>query len=277
MNNQTQKNESTKTLPSEFYKEERFSTHVNLMKFLLMPFVFFALFGFLVGFPVARVQTVGNYVSAISNFAALAFFIFCGFFTLVPERKKRLKKLSRGLKRSLLFFAILFVGYLAVNVIYLAAIGELRSLISPEILRKRTIFDFLVLSVWPLPVGSGIWFIQSLAYAYLFFFLAEKLKLSKIYIPLLVVLAVLALLSGELAKIVGFPYLGYSYIPGGFLTKAIPFMLVGMLLRKYVDRLARIPRYVFGITFLAGILCSVGELFLLAWTGKLAYTGNMIG
>ena len=249
-----------------------------------MPFVFFALLGF------PTLGGVGNYVSMLSSFSGLAFFIFCGFFTLVPNREQRIQKLGRAIKRSLILFAIMFVGYLALNIAYLAYIGGLELLLSSEFLRLRTIFDFLALNLWKVPLPNllisgnmytlslnGIWFIQSLLYAYVFLFLAEKLKLSKIYVPLLCVLVVFMLGSGEFAKVFGFPYFGYSYIPGGFLTKALPFMLIGMLLRKFVDKLYNIPRFIFIITFVLGIGISVGEIFLLRALGMLVYTGNMIG
>lgn len=256
---------------SEFYNNNFFAGHVDLIRFCLMPFVFIAL----LGFPVSGV--VGNYISSISNFAALAFFIFCGFFTMAPDRELRMRKLTRALKRSLLFFLILFVVYLALSIAYLAYAGSLKLLISPEFLRGRTFFDFFVLNVWPLPMGNSIWFIQALAYSYLILFFIEKLKLSKIYIPLLVVLLVVMLLSGEFAKLVGFPYFGYRYIPGGWLTKALPFMLIGMLLRRGIDKLARIPRFVYIITFFAGIGCAIGERLLLEKLGRFVYSGNAIG
>ena len=255
--------------PSEFYHEGLHSTSVSFVKLLLMPFVFFAM----LGFPTAY----GNYISVVSGFAAAAFFIFCGFFTLAPDQKVRHEKIGRALKRSWILFAVLFVFYLALNVAYFAYMGALKQLFSPELLRLRVFFNFLVLNVWPLPVGSGIWFIQSLAYAYLFFFLAEKLKLSKFYLPLLIVLLVAMLLCGEFAKIVGFPYFGFPYIPGGVFTKAIPFMLIGMFLRKGIDKLARIPWFVYLITFFLGIGITVGEFSLLARLGLLVYTGNAIG
>ena len=266
-----EQNERSELRLSDFYNGKSVAGHVDRIKFLLMPFVFFAL----LGVPISGIA--GNYINTISSFSGLAFFVFCGFFVLAPDPEKRMRKLTRALKRSWLFFAILFVLYLAINIAYLAYIGNLKALTDPEFLRKRTFFEFFVLNVWPLPVGKSIWFIQSLAYAYLFLFLAEKLKLSKIYLPLLIVLWIFLLASGEFAGIVRISYFGYPYIPGGFLTKALPFMLFGMFLRKYIDRLARIPRFVYAITFFAGIVLSVGELFLLSKLGKLVYSGNMIG
>ncbi len=255
--------------PSEFYNEGLHSTSVSFAKLFLMPFVFFAM----LGFPTAY----GGYVSAVSGFAAAAFFIFCGFFTLAPDQTVRREKIGRALKRSWILFVILFVVYLAISIAYLAYIGALDQLGSADFLRKRTFFHFLVLNVWPMPVGSGIWFIHSLAYAYLFFFLTEKLKLSKFYLPILIFLLVAMLLCGEFAKVVGFPYFGYAYIPGGAFTKAIPFMLIGMFLRKGIDKLSRIPWFVYLITFFLGIGITVGEFLLLSRLGLLVYTGNAIG
>ena len=250
---------------SEFYDGKKRATNIDLAKFALMPFVFFALLGF------PSLWGVGDYISAFSNFAALSFFIFCGFFTLTPNKEKRIVKLKRAVKRSFIFFAVLFLAYIVFNVTVLAVFNSLGSLTDPEFLRFRTVFNFLVLNVWPLPIGKGIWFIQSLLYAYVFFFVAEKLKLYKTYVPVLVVLLIFMILTGELAAVSRFQ------MPGGFLTKAIPFMLIGMLIRKYVDKLAKIPRFVYIITFFGGILFALGEFFLLRHFGLLVYTGNFVG
>ena len=257
---------------SEFYDQKRFAGRLRLMQLFMMPFVYFLM----LGFPVPGV--VGTYVGLLSNFAVLAFFIFCGFFTLLPDPERRKRKLKRTIRRSGRFFLIVFLGYVAVNVAYLSYFGALGSLFSSgEFLRLRTLFDFLVLNVWPLPIGNIIWVIQSLFFACLFFFLVEKLKLSKIYNSLLVVLLVIMLFSGELAAVVGFPYFGYQYIPGGVVTKTLPFMLIGMLIRKNVDKIELIPRFVFVLTFFGGGLCAIGELLLLKHLGLLVYTGNTIG
>ena len=250
---------------SEFYDGRKRATNIDLAKLALMPFVFFALLGF------PSLWGVGNYVSAFSNFAALSFFIFCGFFTLPPDRNKRIIKVTRALKRTSIFCGILFVAYIAFNIAYLAGFKSLGSLASEDFLRIRTFFNFFVLNVWPLPIGNGFWFIQSLLYAYLFFLVAEKLRLYKTYIPVLIVLFIFMVLTGEFAAVSRFQ------LPGGFLTKTIPFMLIGMLIRKYVDKLSKIPRFVYIITFFGGILLALGEFFLLRSLGLLVSAANFIG
>ena len=256
---------------STFYNRNKFAGRVDRMKFILMPFVFFAV----LGFPMDNV--IGEYVSAICNFAALSFFIFCGFFTLVPDKKERKQKLGRAVKRSFIFFGIVFVAYLLINVIYLAANGNIGYLVSPELLRSGVLFNFIVLNVWPFPIGSAIWFIESLAFSYLFFFLAEKLNLSKLYLPLAIVLFIFSLLSGELARLIDFSFFGRTYIPGGMLTKALPFMLVGMFLRKTIDKIGEIHKAVFFVAIFFGIGFSVLERLFLGKYGLLVYTGNAVG
>ena len=71
--------ETEKNQLSAFYDQNKSATRVNFIKFWLMPFVFFNL----LGFPVYDV--VGNYITTFSSFAALSFYIFYGFFRLVPN------------------------------------------------------------------------------------------------------------------------------------------------------------------------------------------------
>lgn len=256
---------------SNFYDHisNNYHARTNTLKLLLMPFVFF----FFLGFP----GKYGNYVLTYSSFVIQVFYILFGFFTLVPDLSKRNKKLKRGLRNAFKLFVIMFVSYIALSLVYMAYSHTLPSLLSDAFLRKRTFFDFLVLNVWPLQIGNSIWFVHSLIYAYLFFLFAEKIKINKLYLPILIILIILMLATGEFAEFFGFPHFGYFYIPAGAVTRAIPYMLIGMFLRKYVDKLTIIPRYVYLILFPVGLLAAVAEIELLGRIGKLTYVGHTIG
>ena len=256
---------------SEFYSDKKaVSVSVNKLKFWLMPFVFFALLGFPTRY--------GGYVMFFSNFAAPAFFILCGFLNLTPDSETRLLKIKKAMKSSLIFFGIMFVSFVAINVIYLAYCDALDYSIFQEIFRKRTAFNFLVLNMWiPLPMGGSIWFIQSLFYAYVFFYLAEKLKLSKLYIPLLIILLVFTLATGEFAAFLKFPHFGYNYIPAGAVTRAIPYMIIGMILRKHIDKIGRIKRLWFTLFFFLGLAFAFSEVKVLSGLGKFISCGHTIG
>ena len=239
-----------------------------MLKFLLMPFVMFVLFGFPTSF--------GSYIQVFSNFAAPAFYILCGFFVLCPDEKKRTAKIKRALKKSFKFFVWLFISYTIISVAYLFFI---KANWIPIILGKRVHFNFLFLNIWPevFPVGSSIWFIQSLFYAYIFFYVADKIKLLRFYVPLLIVFYLIMLFTGEFSALAGFPYFGYPFIPGGAVTRAIPYMLTGMLIRKNADRLLTLRRPLYILFFIAGLALALLELFLLSYFHILIYYGHLIG
>ena len=256
---------------SYFYDHRRHNYHstTDILRFFLMPFVFM-LFLRLPG-------KIGTYVSFYSNFVTEAFLIIFGFFALVPDSEKRRKKIRSELKQAIKFFAIMFVSYILFNIIYLMYLNSLEYLTSGAFLQKRTIFNFLVLNIWPLPFGNSIWFVQSLVYAYLFFYIGEKIKLYKLYFPIMIILIIFMLVMGEFAAFFGFPHFGYSYIPAGAITRAIPYMLIGMFLRKNVDKLSKIPRFVYLILFPVGLLLAISEIEILNHIGKLVYPGHTIG
>lgn len=256
---------------SNFYddRSKNYHSRTDILKFLLMPFAFIVILG-LPG-------KYGSYVSTYSNFVAQAFFILFGFFTLVPDKDRRGERIKKSLKRAFNLFAIMFLSYIVLNIFYLAYFNSLQSLLSEAFLRKRTLFNFLVLNVWPLPIGNSIWFIQSLTFAYLFFLISEKINLDKFYIPILIVLVIFMLATGEFAAFCGFPHFGYSYIPAGTVTRAIPYMLIGMVLRKNVDKLTKIPKFVHLLLFVIGLLAAIGEIKFLSHIGKLVYVGHTLG
>lgn len=256
---------------SDFYNDEKVrSATVDKLKLWLMPFVFFTLLGFPTSY--------GGYVTTFSNFTAQAFFILCGFFNLAPNRDMRIKKIKKALKRSFFIFLIMLLSYIAINLAYLAYCDALNGTLAAEILRKRVAFNFFALNIWiPLPMGSSIWFIQSLFYAYVFFLICEKLKLSKFYLPLLILLLAVMFGTGEFAALLKFPHFGYNYIPAGAVTRAIPYMLIGMLIRRHIDKIGKIPRFIYPLLFVIGLGLAFAEFELLKYFNLLVYTGHAAG
>ena len=237
----------------------------ELIKFLLIPFVCFWAYGFPDGI---------GLVELLSGFAAPAFFVISGYFTLSGEGAERSERLKRAVIRDAIFFCILLVFYIAVNILNPLSRAEisLRMLLS-----KRIWFNFLVLNVWPLPIGDNIWFIQSLLYANIILYFADKLHLLKFYKILLAILTIVMLITGELAGVIGLNLFGYGVFPGNFFTRAIPYLLLGLFLREKYDLLKKFPFWVYLIIFVIGGGLVVGEYYLLYITGKLVYIGHMFG
>ena len=118
----------------------------------------------------------------ISGFAIPAFFVLSGYYVLDNNRLTRAEKTLRKIKRTALCFAFVFLFYLAINVA-LIFLYQLKFEFT-----KRILFEFVVLNLWPLPIGDNIWFIQAMLYAYIIIFILDKLKLIRFYKIILVVL-----------------------------------------------------------------------------------------
>ena len=249
----------------KFVHRQDYNQCIQLMKLLMTPFVCFWAFGFPDGMGI---------VELISGFVVPTFFVLSGYCVLEPEREVRLEKLKRALVRSAIFFAQIFVVYIGLNVAYFIFTQSF----DPVVLRaKRFWFEFLVLNVWPLPVGNSIWFIQALLYAYIFLFIADKLKLLRFYKLFLFVLLVFMVLVGELAGVISFNILGYGFIPGGAITRALPYLLLGMFLRRAKEKLENVPFWVWLIMLVLGGGAVYGEAYLLAYMGKMVSLGHFLG
>lgn len=237
----------------------------ELIKFLLIPFVCFWVYGFPDGL---------GLVELLSGFAIPTFYLLSGYFSLSGEEEERGERLKRNIVRNAVFFGLLFVLYVAINLL----VPVFRNEISLNMfISKRMWFNFLVLNFWPFTVGDSIWFIQALLYANIILYFANKFHLLKFYKLFLIVLVVVMLLTGELAGVIGFNLFGYGYIPGNFLTRALPYLLLGMLLREKYDLLKKFPFWVYLIMFVLGGGLVFGEYFLLFKIGKLVYISHLFG
>ena len=210
-------------------------------------------------------------VSAISRFSISAFFILSGYFVLVDSRKERILKLRRKIARTLLCFVAMFVFYLLINVIFFM-VSRASVAIS-----LRTVFEVVVLNTWPLPIGNGLWFIQAMLYAYVLIYILDKLKLLKFYPVIMVITMIIMVLLGEFSGLIHFSFHGYNFIPGNWLTRAIPYILLGRLLRQKEAVFTKVRAWVYIVLIAVGAALSVTEIFLLLRLGALNYEGHMIG
>ena len=237
----------------------------DTLKFLLIPFVCFWAFGF--------PDSMGI-VSAFSGFSVPAFYILTGYFVLGPDKDVRRIKMKRAIRRTLITFAVMFVCYFAINIALMTADGvEWRA----ELLRKRTLFNFVVLNLWPFNIGGNIWFIHSLLYAYIFLLLADWWGWLRHYKLIMGLSMLFMVAAGELAAVLNFHILDYAYLPGGAVTRALPYVLLGMLLREKAERLKAVLGWVYLLIFVLGAGLAFGEIYGLSMMDKLVYRGHMVG
>jgi len=237
------------------------------LKLLLMPAVCVLSFG-LPG-------TIGSAVRDLCRAAPLAFYILCGFFVLDEDDDERHGKLLRAIRSTGIFFLVLTLFYLGLNaLVFTLQGGDWLG----DVPTKRVLFNFVVLCVWPFQTGECLWFIQSLFYAWVLLWLLDwKGHLPFLMLPLFILTTVLMLLSGEFAGLIKLNLLGYSYIPANAVTRALPYLLLGALLRRHSDRLFLINPLLWGALLILGIVLALAEIMLLSYTGKLVYVGHMIG
>ena len=209
---------------------------------------------------------------SISGFAIPAFYVLSGYYVLDTKREVRMEKVLRKIKRSALCFAFVFIFYVALNIpVMILSHITVISL-------KRLIFEFVVMNLWPLPIGDNIWFIQAMLYAYIIIYFLDKLKLMRYYRIIMIVLFIFMILTGELSGVIHFSNpLGYPYIPGNWLTRALPYILFGKLLRDKKASLMNIQLWKYLIAFVIGGGLVFFEFFLLNWTGTIRYTGHLLG
>lgn len=232
------------------------------LRLILMLFICFWAFG---------CPEPSGIVTSISGFAIPAFFVLSGYYVLDNKREVRMEKIFRKIKRSALCFAVVFLFYAVINALLII----LRFMTFT--FSKRALFEFLVLNLWPFQIGNNIWFIQAMLYAYIIIFIADKLKLMKYYKIFMIVLFVIMILTGELAGTLRFNILGYPYISGNWLTRALPYILLGRLLREKKRSIMKVQFWKYLIAFVIGGVLVIAELLILAWTGCFRYDGHMIG
>ena len=237
------------------------------LKLLLMPAVCVLSFG-LPGM-------IGDAVRDLCRAAPLAFYILCGFFVLTEEEEERRKKLQRAIRSTGIFFLVLTLFYLGLNALIftLEGVDWVGS-----VLRKRVLFNFVVLCVWPFQTGECLWFIQSLFYAWVLLRLLDlRGHLPVLILPLFLVTTILMLFSGEFAGLIHLNVLGYTYIPANAVTRALPYLLLGALLRRRSERLFLTNPLIWGGLLILGMILGLVEILLLSYTGKLVYVGHTIG
>ncbi len=210
-------------------------------------------------------------VRLLSGFAIPAFFILSGYYVLDNKRQERLEKTLRKIKRTALCTLFVLLFYLALN-IGLIFLYQLKIEIT-----KRLVFEFLVLNIWPLTIGDSFWFIQAMLYAYIVIFIADKLKLLRFYKIFLVILLLIMLVTGEFAGAIRFSIFGYPFIPGNWLTRALPYILIGKFMREKKKSLMKVQFWKYLIAFVVGGGLALLEAEGLGLLGVLNYQGHMIG
>lgn len=234
---------------------------IDLARVLLMVCIVLANYGTFVPYL--------NYAGIVLSFASGTLFTLYGYLVLRDDNDLK-GNLLHTLKVFAVFFVIDFIlttGYM--YIVYGRPFAYLT---------KRGIFNFVVLNYWGANFGAHIWYIQALLYALVILYLLKKFNLlNKLAVPLCILCFVVAFVTGEGAGLVHFSFLKNDYIPGNFLTRALPYMLLGKIFRDHRKKFSKISLLGNLAIFFGGAVLSVAEFVMLGYYGKLVYYNHLIG
>ena len=220
------------------------------------------------------VTVTGMPILPMLSFASSTFFLIYGYFVLRDDEELT-ARLKRSIRHAAIVFVVCMVVYFALVCTAYLIVGDNIS----ELFTRRYIFEFFVLNIWWPYLGGNIWFVQAILYALIIFYFLNKWKLLKYDLYIMIGLFLIAVLVGEGAGLIGFRVRGYSYISGNFLTRTMPYMLLGRILYKARFRrdFGKIKNWMWLVIFFVGAALYLIEFYGLLSSGKLVYVNHMIG
>ena len=214
---------------------------------------------------------------AVLGFAPLAFFVLSGFLVLA-DPVDRLHRIARAIKRTAIAFGILLVVYAGLNLLIYRAMGiNILTDILPAFGSSRLWINFGLLNVWPLDIGSVIWYVQALLYSYIILYFLCRLKLLRFDWVIVAVLFVFALLFGEFCGILNIDLFGYQFFPPNFFNRALPYVLLGGIMARTAPGWAFRKPILPQIGLIAGVVLIIFEPVLLYLVNASGYYEHMIG
>lgn len=252
-------------IPQGKIRDRYYRPSLERLRIILMFFMCINLFDF----PIS----IGGIVQAACGFVPIAFFILSGYLVL-REDEDRSARIARAIKRTAITFVIMTVAYFLLNVVYYYLMD---ANIFDLVVMPRFWFNFLVLNVWQFDIGSAIWYVQALLYAYVIIYFLEKAKLLRFDWLIFLILIAFTVVTGELCGIIKWEIAGYIYVPGNFLTRALPYTLLGCLMHRKMPSLIKRSRflYVFGVVF--GIFLVFAEILVFGFFKVPGYYGHAVG
>lgn len=224
---------------------------------------------YLLGFPTSYGETVKVYF----GFVPIAFYILSGYLVLI-ESPDRSKRIARAIKRTLIAFVILAIIYFLLSCwFYNYGNIDFRSMFRS----KRFWFNSIFFNVWMFSIGNSINYVMGLLYAYIIIYFLEKFNLLRFDWVIILACLLITVCGGELCGIFKFDFYGYNYLPGFFLTRALPYILLGGVIFKNMEFFGELPRITYIIGVPGGFLLMFLETLFLNTFNIPGYYGHLIG
>ena len=212
----------------------------------------------------------GLVIDALSRFAVPLFFVISGYFSFYPNLERSLDKYKTRAYRLVKLLISSMILYFIVYVFVIRYHSFYDSLFS---ITLGHIFDVIIFNAYT--YGPHLWFIGSLLYCYIFYYIIGRFKFDyrKLYV-LVPILLVSCLMLGEFAAFMGFKHIPITYYRN-FLFMALPFFILGYFMHDKQENLIGIfsDRNLILIMILSCLLVIIEVLTI----GKLdLYVGSII-
>ncbi len=265
-------NDTAQIESGDLYEQHEYFQSLDILRLLLMILASASIFG------VGSGGVLGKICESVAGIAPLAFYIISGFLVLSDDSERTNARIGRTIGRTAVMLLIMALFYFGVNALFCYLDGQQIFGTLPAA-SKRFWFQTLVINIWPYAIGQSIWYVQALLYGYIVIYILRKLHLAKIEWLLFILLEAFAFASGEFAGVLNFAPLAIidmPYIPECFFTCAIPYLLLGGIIRRSLDKLSRISTAIYVIGAISGVALSYGEEVFLSGNGY-AHSHHFIG
>lgn len=195
---------------------------------------------------------MGSAIDSLARFAVPLFFLISGFYSYGINGVKIKKRIRNIL--TLIIFSTLF--YTICNTLILLTDSNTTGIIS--YFSKYTNASFFVnFLIFNIPISAlHLWYLFAILYVYIIFYLITISRVNeKIIFIIASALLLLHILLGEFLSVFGI--IIPIKIVRNFALMGFPFFSIGLLVKKYEDKIHNLPNYLIFIFAILGICESV--------------------
>ncbi|WP_028235559.1 acyltransferase family protein [Pseudobutyrivibrio sp. MD2005] len=215
---------------------------------------------------------LGEKIHAILMYAVPFFFIVSGYFVYDSDLVVFQKKLKQRIKKYTIIYMKAAVIYSLLSILdWKLKYGNFIGIV--DWLKRTSIFEIIVDNTWPFELGGPIWYISALVYTYIILYFLCKNRLVELCLPLSIFFLFINSVFTELYGIWGDELL----FTGNFFTRGIPFVFLGVVIKRNVSSVVRISNITCVMFIILGIVLPVLELSFLDRLGILVYQGYFVG
>ena len=192
---------------------------------------------------------IGSYMDAWARFAVPLFFTVSGFYSYqisLNKIKKRIKNIVCLTAFSTLLYTIFNVARLIVSNDTIEILSYFERYLNRDVLVRLLIFN--------IPLSSEhLWFLFALIYVYAIYYLITKHKISETFMVATSVFLLLVHIGlGEFALAIGVDL--PAFVVRNFIFMGIPFFYLGIVAKKYEQKIVKTPNWVVFVLLVVGLL-----------------------